>query len=147
MENEEREIEVTKEMKEALKGLREFIEYWDADLKPHAHFTIQVGLPFYVQLCNGENLSEAQEAGIFDAAQMAGVTDLIAIHQVSDMMTEVDTCIINQSNPKRVMAFVLSVLANDDYYSEYDLESVECKNFKLLAKKLEHGLSLLKNMK
>ena len=44
------DIKVNEETKKGLKGLREFIQYWENDLKPYARKCINMGLPLYVEL-------------------------------------------------------------------------------------------------
>ena len=48
-------IVVNEETKKGLKGLREFITYWDKDLKPFARKCIELGLPLYIELSQVSN--------------------------------------------------------------------------------------------
>jgi len=46
----ELDIKVNEETKKGLNGLREFIKYWEDDLKPFGRKCINIGLPLYIEL-------------------------------------------------------------------------------------------------
>lgn len=140
--------EIDDGMKIEIKHFREFIEYWDNDLKKYIIEFINPILQDCIKF------QEDDLKSVNKIVEKFGFEYFISGYKLFNMIICVDDDISNFKNPIKKFEGVYNVLSNKNYVETleaYYLSNINEKNnieiYSEIVKKIEHIYSLLRNIK